>query len=249
MAIFNAHLLSCPRHRGPDASERMTEATQHFDQIAAEYDRLLPEHVQAHYRARRARLIGPLLKGGLGLDVGCGTGALMAELRPWGAVTGVDGSAGMVAQLLRAGRGQALVAPSHQLPFPDAAFDAVWCVAMLHHVADPDLVRRTLAEMLRVARPGGAVIIWDHNPRNPYWPILMRRAPQDTGAERLIPDTEILAGLRAAGARRISVRQSGFVPDFVPRWLMGLARAIEFLAERTPVLRRFAAHNVVVALK
>lgn len=227
----------------------MTEATEHFDHIAAEYDRLLPEHVQSHYRAKRARLIGPLLKGGRGLDVGCGTGALMAALEPFGVVTGVDGSAGMVEVLRKSGRGEAVVAESDRLPFPDGAFDAVWCVAVLHHVADPDRVRRTLAEMLRVARPGGSVIVWDHNPRNPYWPILMRRAPQDIGVERLIPEAEIVAGLRAAGARSVEVRQSGFIPEFVPEWLMWLARGAEFLAERTPVLRRFGAHNVVIAVK
>lgn len=227
----------------------MTEATQHFDQIAAEYDRLLPEHVQAHYRAKRVRVIGPLLKGGKGLDVGCGTGALMAALQSCGTVTGADGSAGMVEVLRKSGRGEAVVAETHRLPFADNTFDAVWCVAVLHHVADPARVRETLREMLRVTRPGGAVVVWDHNPRNPYWPFLMRRAPQDTGAERLIPEAEILSGLREAGASSVEVRQSGFIPEFMPKCLMGLARGAEFLAERTPLLKRLGAHNVVIAVK
>ena len=227
----------------------MTEATEHFNRIAPDYDSLLPEHVQAHYRRKRARVIAPLLRGGRGLDVGCGTGRLMEELRDAGQITGVDGSEGMVAELRRTGRGEALVAQTHRLPFPDGTFDAVWCVAVLHHVADPERVRATLREMARVARPDGAVIVWDHNPRNPYWPWLMRRAPQDTGAERLIPEEEITAGLRAAGMRVVASYQSGFVPEFVPRRLMGAARALEGLAERTPGLRRFGAHNVVIAVK
>ncbi len=90
-------------------------------------------------------------------------------------------------------------------------------VAALHHIADPVAVRQTLGEMVRVAAPGGRVVVWDHNPRNPYWKLLMARVPQDTGEERLVPEAEVLAGLRGAGARVLLSSQLGLVPDFVPR--------------------------------
>ena len=93
------------------------------------------------------------------------------------------------------------------------------------------------------------MVIWDHNPRNPYWPLLMRRAPQDTGAERLIPPEEILSALRAAGMRDLRLMQSGFVPEFVPARLMPAARAAEWLVERLPLLNRLTAHNVILAGK
>ena len=142
----------------------------------------------------------------------------------------------------------AVVGSGTALPFPDASFALTYCVAVLHHVAEPEAVRRTLAEMARVTRPGGRVLVWDHNPLNPYWPLLMRRVPQDTGAERLIPADEIVAGLRAAHAEPLLVAQSGLVPDFVPPRLLGAAAAAERLAEATPLLRRLCAHNVVVAV-
>lgn len=227
----------------------MTESANHFNAIAGQYDTLLPEHVQAHYRRKRARVIGPLLNGGVGLDVGCGTGALMADLRAHGTLYGVDGSAGMVGMLRRAGRGEAAVAATHLLPFADGRFDVVFSVAVLHHVAAPERVRQTVQEMARVTRPGGHVVVWDHNPRNPYWPSLMKRAPQDTGAERLIPAEEIAAALRLAGLREIRLAESGFVPEFVPRLLMPLARAAEWIVERAPLIHRLAAHNVIVARK
>lgn len=225
------------------------DVSQHFDRVAEDYDALLPAHVQEHYRRKRTRLLAPLLGGGAGLDVGCGTGALMAELRPHGLVTGVDASVGMIEVLRRKGRGEAVRAATHDLPFADGAFDLVFSVAVLHHVADPDLVRRTIHEMVRVAKAGGHIVIWDHNPNNPYWPCLMKRAPQDTGEERLIPAGEIETSLREAGVRETATAQSGFVPDFVPRLLMPLARLVETVAEHTPLLRRFAAHNVIVAVK
>src|SRR5262245_64450911 len=103
--------------------------------------------------------------------------------------------------------------------------------------------------MARVTRPGGRVLSCDHNPLNPYWPILMRRVPQDTGAERLIPVAEIMQGLRAGYARSIAVRRLGLVPDFVPAPLVGAAGVAERVAEALPLLRRFCAHNVVLAVK
>jgi len=227
----------------------MSQGPTHFDRVAEQYDAVFPAHITAHYLRKRTRIIGALLRGGIGLDVGCGTGMLMEALRPSGTVFGADSSLGMLAVLRRNGRGEAAACSVELLPFADASFDVVFCVASLHHVAAPEAVRRTIREMVRVARPGGALVIWDHNPRNPYWPRLMRRAPQDTGAERLIPAEEILRALEESGVRHARVTQSGFVPEFVPRPLMPLARLVEAAVERAPLLRRFCAHNVIVGTK
>ncbi|HYJ13609.1 MAG TPA: methyltransferase domain-containing protein, partial [Thermomicrobiales bacterium] len=122
-----------------------------------------------------------------------------------------------------------------------------YCVAVMHHIADPEDVRATLAEMCRVTRPGGYVLIWDHNPRNPYWPLLMKRVPQDTGAERLIPEDEILAGLIAGGAEPVEARPLGLMPDFTPVFLTGSVARMERYVEEAPVINRFCAHNVILA--
>ena len=106
-----------------------------------------------------------------------------------------------------------------------------------------------MLEMTRVTKPGGHILIWDHNPRNPYWPILMKRVPQDTGAERLIPEKELIEGLRAGGARPIVVQPHSLIPDFAPRRLMPLAIRAEAIVERTPLLNRLCAHNVILAVK
>ena len=188
---------------------------------------------------------------GSALDVGCGTGALAARLAAAGyEMTGVDPSSGMLDVLReRAPAVRAVQGSGTALPFDDASFDIVLSVATLHHIADPGAVRATLAEMVRVARPGGRVLVWDHNPRNPYWARLMARVPQDTGEERLVGDPEIVDGLTAAGARIERASQSGFLPDFVPPRTLRAFAALERAAERTPLVRRIAAHNVVLASK
>ncbi len=132
-------------------------------------------------------------------------------------VVGVDPSEGMLEVLRRRSPEiRAIHASGTALPFSDDSFDLVLTVAVMHHIADPHDVRQTLAEMVRVVRAGGRVLIWDHNPRNPYWGRLMARVPQDTGEERLIGEAEIVAGLRCAGAQILDASQLGLVPDFTP---------------------------------
>jgi SAM-dependent methyltransferase len=222
-----------------------------FDIVADEYDESLPAHVVDHYLAKRTAFILSRVPLGNVLDVGCGTGLLAERLCDLGyTVTGLDQSRGMLQHVHKRRRDiPVVVGESTLLPFRDDAFSLTYCVAVLHHVADPGAVRQTLREMARVTRPGGFVLIWDHNAANPYWPILMRRVPQDSGAERLVSAPEILAGLRSGGAEPVLVRQLGLIPDFVPRRFLGAAARAERVIERIPVVNRICAHNVVMAVK
>jgi ubiquinone/menaquinone biosynthesis C-methylase UbiE len=223
----------------------------HFDAIAGVYDESLPAHVVEHYLEKRTRFVIEHCPPGRGLDVGCGTGVLAERLQAAGFdMSGADPSDGMLEVLRSRAPGiEAVQASGTSLPWPDDSFDLVLCVAVMHHVADAADVRATLGEMVRVARAGGRVLVWDHNPRNPYWGLLMARVPQDTGDERLIPETEVIEGLEAAGASVLSSSQLGMVPDFTPRPALAAAAAAERAVERTPLIRRLAAHNVVLATK
>jgi SAM-dependent methyltransferase len=226
-------------------------SSSHFDRVAAVYDDSLPAHVVEHYLRKRVRYVVACCGRGRALDVGCGTGVLASRLAGAGyAMTGVDPSAGMLEVLRRrAPDVEAVQGSGTALPFDAGAFDLVLSVATFHHIADPGDVRATLAEMVRVARPGGRILVWDHNPRNPYWGRLMARVPQDTGEERLIPEDEVLDGLRSAGAEIVSSQQLGLVPDFVPRPALRAAAAVERGIERTPLIQWLGAHNVVLAAK
>lgn len=235
----------------PPVLERTPPARTDFDAIAGEYDESLPAHVVEHYLRKRLAFIRRHSPPGPALDLGAGTGLLAERVRDAGyAVTALDPSPGMLRRLRpRRPDIPVVVGDGARLPFADASFALTYCVAVMHHVAEPAAVRATLLEMARVTRPGGHILVWDHNPRNPYWPYLMRRVPQDTGGERLIPEREILDGLIAGGARPIRSEQLGFMPDFAPSRLTGAVAALERAVEATPLLRRLCAHNVVLAVR
>ena len=224
----------------------MKSQDAHFDEIAEEYDSSIPEHVIEHLTARRVGLVESLVPSGSVLDVGCGTGRFLSALPARYDRTGIDVST----RMLDYARGKGLKveqAGGEDLPFDDDSFDLVATFAVLHHLIDPDVVRASLREMVRVARPGGAVLVWDHNPLNPYWRFLMAKSPQDQGDERLVSATLILGTLKASAAEKVSLRRMTFTPDFTPPGALPAVARLERTLERIPAINLLAAHNVVVA--
>jgi SAM-dependent methyltransferase len=233
-----------------ESTDATSTVAELYDGVAEDYDLVFASHVVEHYLARRAALVQRLLSRGAVLDVGCGTGILAARLANLGyEVAGVDLAPAMLARAQRRGLRHVYAARSTAMPFENGSFDLAITVATLHHLETPERVAGTIGEMGRVVRDGGFVVLWDHNPLNPYWPLLMHRVPQDSGDERLVPLEEILADVAAAGLAPHSIRQVGLVPDFMPAWLMPFWRTVEAAVEATPMLRRLTAHNVVVARK
>ncbi|RDI46284.1 methyltransferase domain-containing protein [Nocardia mexicana] len=128
------------------------------------------------FGGRHAGLVAELaaasgaLPGDHVLDIGSGPGklarALAAKVGPEGGVLGVDASGPMV-EFARAHARQPNcrfeVGVAQSLPVGDAELDVVTCTFVMHHVA-ADRREAALAEMWRVLRPGGRLLLADAHP-------------------------------------------------------------------------------------
>ncbi len=165
------------------------------------------------------QLSGPLadlagVRGGLRvLDVGCGTGALTAELvRRAGAknVSAIDPSESFVAAMRgRFPQVDVREGTAERLPFDDRSFDAVLAQLVVHFMADPVA---GIAEMRRVTRPGGrvAACVWDHfgdrGPLAAFWDAARTIQP-DVHDESHMPgvrEGHLVELFEAAGLREVA---------------------------------------------
>lgn len=127
------------------------------------------------------------------LDVGCGPGfltSLAAQAAPAGRAVGVDVSEPMIEEARRR-RASAncsfVVGKAEALDFPDASFDVVLSSLAVHHI--PEEARaQAFAEMFRVLRPGGRVLIADFQPPQGHLARhLVGATMRDNPVERIAP--------------------------------------------------------------
>lgn len=221
-----------------------------FDKIAGIYDSTIPGHIRDHYLFKRADFIENRFKPGLVLDVGSGTGLLAQQLNARGfRVVGLDVSWEMLNEASKRGGKDNICSTAVDLPFKADSFDLVISIASFHHLAGSKMIFLALREMVRVAKPRGHILIWDHNPLNPYWRAFMKRLPQDAGVERTIPLSEIIEDLKETGDYEITASRLGFMPDFIPVFLLKPFKILEKIVEATPLLNKLCAHNVIIAKK
>jgi ubiquinone/menaquinone biosynthesis C-methylase UbiE len=151
-----------------DASPATRGALIHW---ASHYDHVVSLLTLGQRRRLRSMTIAlaRIQPGDRVLEVGCGTGdvaiAACAPAGSRGSVSGIDASPEMIA-VARAKAARAgltidfRLEPIEALTYPDATFDVVLSSLMMHHLPD-DLKRQGLAEIARVLKPGGRLLIVD----------------------------------------------------------------------------------------
>ena len=90
------------------------------------------------------------------LDAGCGSGRTLDELAHYGNVHGIELNPLGVAAARKRGHRDVHVAQVEEMPFADETFDVVTCLDVIEHTPD-DIA--SLKELLRVTKPGGALIV------------------------------------------------------------------------------------------
>ena len=181
------------------------------------------------------------------LDLGCGAGTYVRLLGGLGHRTfGLDYSLPSLARAVAGDPGQKgryLAGEAYALPFATESFDLVVSIGVLQALGDP---ARALAEMARVVRPGGALVVEALNGRSA--PALARRALERLRGQprrvRTDAPSEVRVWLADSG---LEVRaEAGLC--LPPRRLPGLGRVLDAtlsgrIRSAVPGLAGLAAHS------
>ena len=149
------------------------------------------------------------------LDFGSGVAPSIAYLRqyfPAASVTCLDVSHESLKQGTKQHpEGAAFVAfDGSRIPFADGSFDCVFAGCVFHHI-DHALHVPLLTEIRRVMTPGGAIMVYEHNPFNPLTVRAVRTCPFDANA-RLVRAGAMTRSLRKAGFTAALHRYRVFFP-------------------------------------
>ena len=229
---------------GDGHGDKTVQVQEMFDNIAPAYDFMntaMTFGMDRSWRRKAARFLGPRAYYRSVLDVGCGTGdmpIMLASMHGTPSITGVDLSEGMLAIARRKWAASGL--PGHAefltgnaMEFdpqrhPSGAYDAVISAFCVRNFAD---LRRGLAEMHRVTKPGGAIVILElSTPTSPLVrpfyslfarhiiPWMGRLKSSDSSAYAYLPESvaavpqgaEMLSLLRSVGYVKASAHPQFF---------------------------------------
>jgi ubiquinone/menaquinone biosynthesis C-methylase UbiE len=176
------------------------------------------------------------------LEVGTGTGLHGRWLLDHTLVyyTGVDASPemlGIAAARLDEHRGRFRlgIADAHRLPFPDGAFDAVFCSGTLHHLSAPD---RGLREMVRVTKPDGRIAAMEPNWKFPSVLLVTALEKAERNAFK-INGPRLASWAVAGGLRDVRLERLLYTPPAPARWARAYDR-IDSAVGSVPGLRRLS---------
>jgi ubiquinone/menaquinone biosynthesis C-methylase UbiE len=196
---------------------------RYWDKQARRYDGAMDFWDRHLFGASRPWACGRA--GGDVLEVAIGTGRNLPYYRDGVRLTGIDWSAAMLALAARRaaslGRDADLrTGDAQRLDFPDSSFDTVVCTLGLCAIPDD---RRAVAEMARVLRPGGLLVLVDH---------VLARPVALRGVQWLYERVSIpLAGEHFRRRPLTHVRDLGFRIEEAERFRMGV---LERVAARKP---------------
>jgi ubiquinone/menaquinone biosynthesis C-methylase UbiE len=229
----------------------------YYDEFAAWYER---ERGKGYHRLvddLEVEVVERYGRGAAVLEAGCGTGLILERVSRFASsAIGADLSQGMLAKA-RDRRLQVVQASVTDLPFPDGKFDVVYSFKVLAHV---HAIREAVAELVRVTRRGGYVVLEFYNPHSLRWLVKalkpgtkISQATTDEAVYTRYDDLETAKSYLPANTHLVTIRGVRIATPVaqiykVPPLGAVMSRVERLLADR-PVFRRLGGFMILVAQK
>jgi ubiquinone/menaquinone biosynthesis C-methylase UbiE len=240
-------------------SSSAARSRAYYDEFSETYERHRHRGYHALIDDLELELAEPYCRGAARvLEAGCGTGLILRRLQAItdGTVVGIDLSAGMLSVACTRGLA-ALQSSVEALPFSDASFDTVVSFKVLAHVPE---IRPALAELARVTRPGGHLLLEFYNRASLR--TLIKQLKQPTRIGRRFSDEDVYTRFDTLGEIRaylpadvdlVDIRGIRVVTPFAQLHDLPLVRSALSAAERflgrAPLFRNWGGFLVVVLRK
>jgi SAM-dependent methyltransferase len=218
---------------------------------AAEFDKFAEEYLAIHalnvrisgedpeyfarYKIDEARRLWTAGRAGPAavLDFGAGIGNALPHLArafPGAEITGLDVSEKSLAVAQARFPDVARLVPfdGTRIPLPKASFDLIFSACVFHHIDSSEHVP-LLTQLRQLLRPGGQLLIFEHNPINPLTRWVVSRCPFDDNAV-LIRAAALRRRLHAAGFMDVKVSYTFFFPR-----VLAALRPLERLMKGVPL--------------
>jgi len=226
-----------------------------FDRFADAYDEqhraniTITGEVPEYFAEYKIRVVSELAHG-LGavariLDFGSGIGGSIPHFRrymPQARLTCADVSQRSLdlAEARFPDLVNGMLIEHERIPATDASFDMAFSACVFHHIPHREHVH-WLRELRRVTRPGGMIVVFEHNPLNPLTVRAVRTCPFDVDA-RLIRARELAARCHDAGWAHPTVRYHLFFPR-----TLSLLRPLEHRLRQFPLGAQYSVVAVAPA--
>jgi ubiquinone/menaquinone biosynthesis C-methylase UbiE len=171
----------------------------------------------------RKYLANHLRAGAEVLSVGCGPASILRAACAWHPSvrgTGIDISAARIEEAVQRGCGNPqlkfVCGNAHAMPFESNRFDLIYCRMLLQYLQEKE---RAVAEMARVCRPGGSVLLQDldgqllwHYPEDPVVQPAVEKVVAALGATGFDPfvGRKLFSYAKKAGLKNITVQTESY---------------------------------------
>jgi ubiquinone/menaquinone biosynthesis C-methylase UbiE len=181
------------------------------------------------------------------LDVGCASGVYTFELAKMGfRMTGLDLSPECIHTATHQAGQMGLsnidfvVGDAEALSqFENNTFDGAISFSALRYVPNPD---KAIQAIYRVLAPGGRAVVDFPNKRSPWFKILKPLLTGETHIhDHQYTTRQVKRMLKTAGFQDVHLRRILYTPKSIPDWILPIMKVIDFIGERTPILKLYAS--------